>query len=869
MDTSDEFVEPIPLGETIDENIPNRLPANTISEDFSCSDSVNKRKFLALQSRTSNTEIPLSVPPKPTVPYTELPQRGFGVRNTLFPKDKKLPIIDVGKRSRLEFQSESNPTEFDTNILSLDIPELQDYITRFQKRAKELEESSSKSEHGPKFLVLYRISQDGELRDDSTNGDYELRYSDVLYLDEPQWLDFASGRGVLQARAPVKNFDLFLEQNKDTSFIAYKTYTVAKCTSETSPKFTVGESIEPIHEDLIKAINQVLESKEEYTGINQVFKRTRELQPPYLFVFHQRNEWDSIQSSLPERCRQYMTTLWDYIIQQYSHEYAGAHACISSGMITSRYVDYLFRPGETVVQRTGNQYIGWVAKSWARFVRLSEKKQRNDDPVNPHWKANVIPTYNPKNTLEKMHNREVIMQEWEIDAWNWVFDGKFQRRQGVLKFYVRDSAVASEITSAATESTSGIASGEDFTPITELEVFPVLHAPKELFDRLQQRGKTFWRCRIRGFVSYQEDANNSKNNLICMGIFWANERYMIDVKTYRTLHSESQYRVTEFGERIIDQLEEEAMSKDKPPEDCFELLLPPTIKGFQLRTKKWHDLNVDQVEDVTWNVGVFEKVQLEDDSKDLIRALVSNTIASEQNTDLIQGKGNGLILLLHGSPGTGKTLTAESVAEMTKKPLYRVTCGDIGTKAEEVEKYLESVFYLGRLWDCVVLLDEADIFLEKRSTEDMERNALVSVFLRVLEYYEGILILTSNRVKIFDEAFKSRIQLALYYPELGPSERRHIWKNFLDRLSEVDGDSIDLKDLECNLEDLKDVKMNGREIRNAITTARQSAKYQNERLNYRILKKTIEVSRRFDKYFRNENEDESVEDGRAMNDWMR
>jgi AAA+ superfamily predicted ATPase len=142
-------------------------------------------------------------------------------------------------------------------------------------------------------------------------------------------------------------------------------------------------------------------------------------------------------------------------------------------------------------------------------------------------------------------------------------------------------------------------------------------------------------------------------------------------------------------------------------------------------------------------------------------------------------------LLFHGGPGTGKTLTAEGVAEIAKQPLYRVTCADVGTTAEDVEKYLDSVLHLGRIWDCVVLLDEADVFLEQRSLEDLQRNALVSVFLRVLEYYEGILILTSNRVGTFDEAFISRIQLALHYPDLGPLQRRQIWQNFVERLENL------------------------------------------------------------------------------------
>lgn len=68
-----------------------------------------------------------------------------------------------------------------------------------------------------------------------------------------------------------------------------------------------------------------------------------------------------------------------------------------------------------------------------------------------------------------------------------------------------------------------------------------------------------------------------------------------------------------------------------------------------------------------------------------------------------------------------------------EKPLYPVTCGDIGTNPKEVEEYLESVLNLGKIWGCVVLLDEADVFLEQRSLADLQRNALVSVFLRQLE----------------------------------------------------------------------------------------------------------------------------------------
>lgn len=323
---------------------------------------------------------------------------------------------------------------------------------------------------------------------------------------------------------------------------------------------------------------------------------------------------------------------------------------------------------------------------------------------------------------------------------------------------------------------------------------------------------------------------------------------MIDLKTYQILHKSDALPHRNRQGNLGYVLPKKATENDDPPDDIFEFLLPSKIKGFNLRTKKWFDLVADRISDVKWNKQAFSKVVIQREYKDLIWALVSNQLESEKNTDLIEGKGNGLILLLHGGPGTGKTLTAESVAEIAEKPLYRVTCGDVGTKAEEVEKYLESVLYLGKLWGCVVLLDEADIFLQQRNLEDLHRNALVSVFLRVLEYYEGILILTSNRVGTFDEAFKSRIQLAIQYPELDSLQRFCIWQNFFDRLDSIENEAINLADLRHHLDDLKEEGMNGRQIRNAITTARQYAKWQETTLDYKILKKVIDVSGRFDKY---------------------
>lgn len=76
--------------------------------------------------------------------------------------------------------------------------------------------------------------------------------------------------------------------------------------------------------------------------------------------------------------------------------------------------------------------------------------------------------------------------------------------------------------------------------------------------------------------------------------------------------------------------------------------------------------------------------------------------------------------------GVGKTSTAECVALSLRRPLFPVTCGDLGTSPEDVAKRLEEYFTLAQKWGCVLLLDEADVFLARRLTGDVKRNALVS-----------------------------------------------------------------------------------------------------------------------------------------------
>ena len=335
---------------------------------------------------------------------------------------------------------------------------------------------------------------------------------------------------------------------------------------------------------------------------------------------------------------------------------------------------------------------------------------------------------------------------------------------------------------------------------------------------------------------------------------------MIDHKIYHKMHEHARAFTFEKPERThpFDRMPASISTEQEPPDGAF-LLMPPDIHGFYLNEKKWIKLFVDCIQPVSWNTKAFERLVLPPRTKDLVRALVTVRTSHRgvkqglgiagKRTDITSGKGNGLIMLLHGGPGTGKTLTAESVAEIAKMPLYRVTCGDIGTNADIAEKYLNTVLHLGKTWNCVLLLDEADVFLEERSMADLKRNSLVSVFLRVLEYYDGILILTSNRVGVFDEAFKSRIQVALHYENLNRSARKKIWQNFLDMLEE-DDENANFDEIKLHLDDLAGNELNGRQIRNMLTTARQLAIFRNERLDWEHLEQALSVSSDFNAYLK-------------------
>ncbi|KAF2843552.1 hypothetical protein M501DRAFT_994514 [Patellaria atrata CBS 101060] len=137
----------------------------------------------------------------------------------------------------------------------------------------------------------------------------------------------------------------------------------------------------------------------------------------------------------------------------------------------------------------------------------------------------------------------------------------------------------------------------------------------------------------------------------------------------------------------------------------------------------------------------------------------------------------------------------------------KISAGESSTKARVVEGQLSDIFQIATHRDAVLLLDEADVYPERRPSRDLRRNSLVTMFLYKLKYLDGIMFLVTNRVSEFDDGILSRIHLMLGYDELGSDARKRIQGHFISR-SRTFCAAPDVHDEE--LERLVSSRLNGR-----------------------------------------------------------
>lgn len=340
--------------------------------------------------------------------------------------------------------------------------------------------------------------------------------------------------------------------------------------------------------------------------------------------------------------------------------------------------------------------------------------------------------------------------------------------------------------------------------VSELD-FGLITADSTKGKELAERGRKY--VQLTSNPSYVKcEGHQKRRSWSRTNQFRAKGRCMIDIVSMRQMDPDYSYY---FG---VDRYSDEDKGRKKVPvvlSDADFIIASPFVYGFSFLTKQWGEFKVQEMSNISFRDTAFDNLVLDPAKKEILYSLV-DTVRSG-TADLIDGKSIGTILLLAGPSGAGKTLTAESIAERLQRPLYMVGVGELGTDAESLERNLSRVLSTATAWNAILLIDEADIFMEERSAMDVERNAMVGIFLRLLEYYEGVLFLTTNRANNIDKAFFSRISLSLYYEALGVRDRRTVWKNLAG-----------MNDIRLNsneLDQLSAYDLNGREIKNVLKLA--------------------------------------------------
>lgn len=299
-------------------------------------------------------------------------------------------------------------------------------------------------------------------------------------------------------------------------------------------------------------------------------------------------------------------------------------------------------------------------------------------------------------------------------------------------------------------------------------------------------------------------------------------RNLAEVVGRKVIHDIEASQIKPYGEEG----ETTVFSNAKTPK-FLPLPKHRVLEVFDIHSHESYWISTDHLRAHVFDKSLRDRLVLPESHQSLLDVLT--TEVGTFTSDFIEGKSAGSLILGKGVPGVGKTLTAEVYAELSEKPLYSVHAGNLGTTAEDIAKQLDIIFQRARRWNCVLLLDEADVFVLRRN-EDVERNAIVAAFLRALEYWEGLLFMTTNRPDDIDEAVLSRCAAIIDYQPPSPAHAERIWQAMADNFG-IEIDAELQRDLLSTFP-----KITGRDIKLLLSLSLKVAKSKGRSLDIQIVR---------------------------------
>jgi hypothetical protein len=475
--------------EEAEEEYSSLLSKLTISRDQTEASNFDKERLLAIASQSFTEQVlpePLhtlrveesdydSEDEMPDSPDSEMSHLGRPIDTSL---DSK-PYSDLQQAPmHLQPVKQTFPTEKPTQAHAKTSDS--DIVGRLLRRIEELEKSASKSESlsgqglkSSRFQILHTL-------DDANR---------TVCLQEPTWTFGEASRLRLKAEFPLVDLNTHLRKNDDISFLVYKSYVTPDLSiTELAESLETGvlpapepvqEFIQIMSEELRVALELFLRSTHSVDKENIRFSLDK-IEAPYLFWYRARSNSKGF-SHLPARSQAQLKLLVNWIEQNYAAKYDQFDDMISRGRISHAFTEYLFCPNDVVVQQDGEKTKAYRLHGMPGLQRVRGRVH--------HSQAFEKLSRAKSRTTEGAHANEAW--NWQLSCWTIMYDGQFYRRSDTLTLKLIAERHDEEV------------------DISELTVIPLRFAGNELRERLMQRGRTFWSCRIKRPVSYRGDEDAS------------------------------------------------------------------------------------------------------------------------------------------------------------------------------------------------------------------------------------------------------------------------------------------------------------------------------------------------------------------------
>jgi hypothetical protein len=301
----------------------------------------------------------------------------------------------------------------------------------------------------------------------------------MAYLDEPTWSIGPKGEIILTAHFPVTDINGFLRQKHDIAFVVSRYYSPknqeieiqsASRAKQPLPRPKPSNETLTFHsKEMIDAVEDFFARRPDFAQNFPQFNIRGHIPAPYLFWYHYRGP-DAMQGlSATNEALLHLVTTW--IEDNYGNKYDLVDRQLDRGVISQDTVPFLFKPGDVIVWETKREVHAAFARSWpiqTSPLTLNQQKKERD------WSKDTLDT-------------DKLAMKWKVESWSYQYDGQFLRKKQSV-----------EITCSATSTNEEVA-------ISKLNVYPLKYAPANFRSILETRGRTFWRCRYRNVVSYDDE----------------------------------------------------------------------------------------------------------------------------------------------------------------------------------------------------------------------------------------------------------------------------------------------------------------------------------------------------------------------------